>query len=158
MILLKTILFTLFIPGTVVVLIPFGIYQLGWQLEIFHLGALKWLGLAPLVLGVLGLLWCEKDFIFKGRGTPMPIDAPKQLVSEGLYQYTRNPMYVSVLSILLGEAIFLQSAGLLAYFVYMSIVFHFFVTLYEEKHLKKIFGNSYIQYCSQVHRWFGKKF
>ena len=71
----------------------------------------------------------------------------------GLYQYTRNPMYVGVLSVISGWALLFQSSTLAVYAMCIAASFHLFVLLYEEPHLRKVFGPSYEHYCSQVDRW-----
>jgi protein-S-isoprenylcysteine O-methyltransferase Ste14 len=98
-------------------------------------------------------LWCAWDFTFAGRGTPAPIDPPKELVVQGLYRYVRNPMYVGILSILLGEALLFASWSLFGYAAVVFILFFLFVVLYEEPILMRKFGESYLQYCKNVPRW-----
>src|SRR3989442_9350533 len=49
-------------------------------------------------------LFRSRDFALVGRGTPAPFDSPRQLVATGLYRWVRNPMYLSALSLLVGEA------------------------------------------------------
>ena len=151
MVVLKTLLFTVMVPGTVTVLFPYLL--LSSQLDFLHLelGWLQWVGLAPIVLG--GLVWCAGALAFIGRGTPAPIDPPKTLVVRGPYRFVRNPMYVGVWSVLIGEAVFFESAVLLAYSVLVLTVFHLFVVLYEEPTLRRLFGDSYERYCDSVPRW-----
>jgi protein-S-isoprenylcysteine O-methyltransferase Ste14 len=93
------------------------------------------------------------DFAVFGRGTPAPLNAPKKLVVRGLYRYTRNPIYVGVLTVLLGWAVMFRGMGLLIYAVCVAICFHLFVVLYEERHLQKEFGGEYADYRSRVSRW-----
>jgi protein-S-isoprenylcysteine O-methyltransferase Ste14 len=105
------------------------------------------------MFGAAGLLWCIWDFFSQGRGTLAPIDPPKHLVVHGLYQYVRNPMYVAVVTILLGEAIFfLSGAVLLEAGVFFSLAY-LFVALYEEPTLRRQFGESYEEYVRTVGRW-----
>ena len=61
-------------------------------------------GVIALAAGIAGLAWCLRDFALVGRGTPAPFDPPQQLVATGLYRWVRNPMYLSALSLLVGEA------------------------------------------------------
>src|SRR5712692_1024057 len=153
MIALKTLLFTILVPGTVTVLVPYLLLTSGFQLFPVEIGALRILGLPPILLGAVTYLWCAWDFTFVGRGTPAPIDPPKELVVRGLYRYLRNPMYVGILSILLGEALLFASWRL---FEYTAVAFSFFfllVVLYEEPMLRQKFGESYRKYCKRVPRW-----
>lgn len=100
-----------------------------------------------MLLGASIYFWCAWDFTFAGRGTPAPIDPPKKLVVRGLYRYVRNPMYVGVFSILLGEALFFESQRLLVYAAVVFFFFYLFVILYEEPILRQKFGESYQKYC-----------
>ncbi|MFH1538963.1 MAG: isoprenylcysteine carboxylmethyltransferase family protein [bacterium] len=113
-------------------------------------------GAAIIVPGVLIYLWCAWGFTFIGRGTPAPIDPPKELVAAGLYRYVRNPMYVGVLLVLLGEAVYFGSAALFLYSVIVFIMFNLFIVIYEEPTLKGKFGESYERYCRAVPRWIPK--
>jgi protein-S-isoprenylcysteine O-methyltransferase Ste14 len=88
-----------------------------------------------------------------GRGTLAPFDPPERLVVRGLYRYMRNPMYVGVLIMLLGEALFFESLALLWYAVIWFGVINVVVVAYEEPTLRGDFGESYDLYCRTVHRW-----
>ena len=93
-------------------------------------------------------------FTFAGKGTPAPIDPPKELVERGLYRFSRNPMYVGVLFILFGEAIFFATLLILGYMLVFFFCFHLFVVAYEEPTLRRTFGAAYKKYCDAVPRWF----
>jgi protein-S-isoprenylcysteine O-methyltransferase Ste14 len=153
MIALKTLIFTIVVPGTAAVYIPYLLLSSGLRPLALELGAFRLLGLAPLALGVLIYLWCAWDFTFAGRGTPAPIAPPQTLVVRGLYRFVRNPMYVGVLLVVLGEAIVLESALLLLYGVLLFVIFHLFVLSYEEPALQRQFGMSYEQYRNAIPRW-----
>lgn len=101
-------------------------------------------------------LRCVWDFIVRGDGTPAPIDPPRQLVIAGLYKYTRNPMYVGVLTVIVAEAILSSSLALLAYAGLLFLCFHAFVVFYEEPALQRRFGEDYAAYCGRVPRWVGR--
>lgn len=152
MLALRSIFFTIVVPGTVAVLIPYLILSrdgstAGTWTPV-HL-----LGLALMVAGTAILVRCIWDFASKGRGTLAPIDPPKELVVQGLYRYVRNPMYLGVLLILLGETAFFRSSALLQYTVGWFIVVNLFVLLYEEPALRRQFGDSYERYFRSVPRW-----
>ncbi len=110
--------------------------------------------MALVTAGVAIYGWCAWDFTFAGRGTPAPIDPPKELVLRGLYRWSRNPMYVGVLSVLAGETVLFLSLPLLVYALLVLTMFQIFIVLYEEPHLRRTFGASYADYCSRVPRWF----
>ena len=101
-------------------------------------------------------LWCKWDFAILGHGTPAPIDAPKKLIVRGLYRYTRNPMYLGVLILILGWAILFQATSLIFYALAAGAYFHMFIVVYEEQHLKHEFGKEYDDYCVRVNRWIPK--
>ena len=137
---LKTLLFTVLVPGTVAGLFP---YLLIRYLRLpLNLGAARWLGLLPLAVGIAIYLWTAYDFIEAGRGSPAPTNAPIRLVVRGLYRYTRNPMYIGVLNTLLGLALLFGSVGVLLYLLLVFISFHAFVLVYEEPTLRELFGKA----------------
>ena len=149
-----TVVFVLFIgPGPVLVVVPGFLAR--WEVHdtLFGLEPIRWLGGALFVAGVPLLAESVIRFVRKGRGTPAPVLPPKHLVVTGLYLYVRNPMYVGILSMLLGEGLILGSAAILAYAVALAFVFHLFVVLYEEPHLRKVFGSEYEEYSRRVRRW-----
>jgi protein-S-isoprenylcysteine O-methyltransferase Ste14 len=150
---LKTILFTFLVPGTVAGYIPYRILSSRGELRFNEIGLSQMFGGLLFVLGVAGYGWCASDFARVGKGTPAPIDAPKVLVARGLYRFVRNPMYVSVLSVLLGECIFFRSMRLFGYAAAVAIGFHLFALLYEEPTLSRKFGKPYEEYCKAVRRW-----
>jgi protein-S-isoprenylcysteine O-methyltransferase Ste14 len=102
---------------------------------------------------VLIYLRCAWDFATRGLGTPLPLDAPRRLVIQGLYRYVRNPMYVGVGTILLGEVVLYGSLALLIFCGVASASWHLFVIAYEEPHLKRLLGEQYEEYCRSVPRW-----
>lgn len=155
MTLFKTLLFTLLVPGTVAIWLPVQLLpaerlQTGGQYGVLSTG-----GIILMALGAIIYLKCAWDFTFTGKGTPAPIDPPKELVARGLYRYTRNPMYVGVFSVLLGETWWWASGELLVYAALVGLLFHCFITLYEEPVLRRQFGAPYEKYCQTVPRWVG---
>src|SRR6267142_3806268 len=113
MLLLRSIFFTFLQPGMVTVLIPYWLISSRGTGVLSSNQPLHYLGLPLIVIGAAGLLWCIWEFFSEGRGTISPIDPPKHLVVRGLYRYVRNPMYVSVMTTLIGEAIFFMSVRVL---------------------------------------------
>jgi protein-S-isoprenylcysteine O-methyltransferase Ste14 len=149
----KLVVFTVLVPGTVTVWLPlFFLYP-----DIRHRGlagvGTVVAGLVVMAIGAAGYLWCALDFAFFGKGTPAPIDMPKVLVVRGLYRFSRNPMYVSVLLMLAGEGVLFWSARLLEYTAMVFMAFHIFVLLQEEPALRKKMGTAYEQYAQDVPRW-----
>jgi len=147
---LRSLLFLILAPGVVAGYIPLALLRQGPQIET---GFFAYLAFPLWLIGVIVLLWCFWDFLVKGRGTPAPIDPPKELVVTGLYNYVRNPMYVGVLIIIIGHFLWFKIVGMIVYASVVFLAFHLFVTLYEEPYLKKTFGASYEDYVRKVPRW-----
>ena len=110
-------------------------------------------GVAVFLAGSLILLWCVRDFYVAGKGTLAPWDPPRHLVSVGLYRFSRNPMYVGVLLILIGWTLAVRSRSLLIYAVVVAILFHVRVVMNEEPWLARTFPNEWPRFKSQVPRW-----
>ncbi len=149
----KTALFFVLVPGTVAGYVPYQILRPLHFPTIPDWSAWNWAGTVLILTGMAGLLWCGWYFATEGRGTPAPIDAPKVLVVSGPYRWVRNPMYVCVAMLLLGEAAFFRSAALGQYLLLFVALVTLFVMLYEEPALRARFGEPYMQYCRRVWRW-----
>jgi len=147
---LKNLLFTVVVPGTVTVWLPYSWF---WGRHESEPGPWHWLAYVLIAAGTAIYLRCVADFMFAGRGTPAPIDPPKTLVARGLYRYVRNPMYLGVLLVLAGEALLFPSRGFLLYIIFFWLMVNLFVMGYEEPTLRKQFGESYLDYLRTVPRW-----
>jgi len=148
--LLKTLLFTFIVPSTVAVAIP------RYLIGSFFLPAPDVLTIAGAFVTCIGAciyLLCAWEFAVRGLGTPAPIAPTKFLVVSGLHRYVRNPMYMGVALVILGEAILFRSLHLVEYAVTMLLIAHCFVILYEEPTLRRQFGESYERYRRSVPRW-----
>jgi protein-S-isoprenylcysteine O-methyltransferase Ste14 len=152
---LRTALFTLLVPGAVLVLVPAALLASGLGPPL-NFGPARWAGLLPLVLGLTAIGVCFAEFVRRGRGTPAPYDPPRELVVAGLYRYVRNPQYVGVLLVVVGEALLAEAAILLGYSALLAVGYHLFVRYYEEPTLGRLFGESYSRYCGEVPRWLPK--
>ena len=149
----KSLLFFILAPGMVAGVIPLALFRTGSQIQT---GLFSYFAFPLWLSGVSILLWCFWDFIVKGRGTPAPIDPPKDLVVSGLYNYVRNPMYVGVLWVIIGHFLWFGFWNLLIYAAIVFIAFNAFVTFYEEPNLKQRFGTTYEDYLQRVPRWLPK--
>jgi protein-S-isoprenylcysteine O-methyltransferase Ste14 len=136
-------------PGIVAIVIPFIWLAATSRLHLAHP-----LGLVPLALGFVALLWCVRDFYVSGKGTLAPWAPPRKLVVVGLYRSARNPMYVAVTLVLVGWAWAFGSVGLFVYTAVVAIAFHLRVVLGEEPWLARTFGGDWQQYAEKVPRWF----
>jgi ribosomal protein S18 acetylase RimI-like enzyme len=95
----------------------------------------------------------EDSVVLSAVVVPGTVDAPKKLVVRGLYRYTRNPMYVGVLAVILGWVLVFRAVSLSGYAAFVGFCFHLFVVLYEERHLHQTFADDYDAYCTRVGRW-----
>lgn len=154
LLLLKLLGLTVLVPGTISVWLPFFVlfpqireYPPAWN-------ALSLLAILFIAGGAAGYSWCALAFAFAGR-TPAPIDPPKELVVRGgRDKYSRNPMYASVFTVLVGESLVFRSSALLRYAASVAIFFHLFVVFYEEPTLRRNMNGAYARYCAEVPRWF----
>jgi len=151
----KSLLYLILEAGLFAVYIPLTFLRTGPRIET---GVLSYLAIPLWMIGSLMVLRSFWDFTFKGRGTPMPIDPPKELVVTGFYRYVRNPIYLGVLSIFLGHFLWFGYWALLIYTVFAFIGVHSFVVLYEEPTLKRKFGAAYEEYLQRVPRWIPRFF
>jgi protein-S-isoprenylcysteine O-methyltransferase Ste14 len=152
MLFLRSLFWTILLPGLYAGLVPwryFGVSQV--QLDLSR--PLHLAGLASIGLGGVLLIACIWEFAHSGRGTLSPADPPRELVVRGLYRLVRNPMYLSVTLIVLGEVALTRSRGLLLYWVIWFVAVNLFVRGYEEPALRTRFGQSYEDYTRRVGRW-----
>jgi len=149
---LKSLLATVVLPGTITGFVPWAYYGLS-GVDVRSLRPLQLAGFPMLVFGALVLLTCIWEFARKGKGTLAPVDPPKHLVIEGLYRYVRNPMYVGVITILLGELLLVWTKSFAAYVAFVVVAVNVFVMGYEEPTLRRLFGREYEEYCRRVGRW-----
>lgn len=110
-------------------------------------------GLLELVLGVAILFSCVRAFAVSGRGTLAPWSPPVALVRDGLYKWSRNPMYIGVLLIVAGWALGFRSQVLWIYVAALAVAVHLRVVLGEEPYLARTYGDAWIEYRKRVPRW-----
>lgn len=149
----RTVLFVIFVHGTLVGLLPFLILFFGNEMFVYSGGMAGIAGLPLLGVGLWAYGICVRDFVTIGKGTPAIWDSPVHFIDKGLYRYVRNPMYLAILLILAAEALFFGSGLLWVYAVVVGVSFHLFVVLHEEPALKKKFGETYEEYRRTVRRW-----
>ena len=147
---LKTVVFTIFVPGTVAVLTPWWIagasHNRGW-------GFLTELGIFVTAVGAAIYFRCAWEFAVRGLGTPAPIAPTKFLVTTALHGHVRNPMYIGVALVIFGEAVLYRSLHVAEYGTAMLLTAHLFVVFYEEPALRRQFGHEYEKYRRTVPRW-----
>lgn len=146
--LLRSVLSFAALPGLVAYVVPLVLLRPRGQPP-------RLSGVVIAIFGTGVLLACVRAFHVRGRGTLAPWDPPQRLVRTGLYRYSRNPMYVGVLLVLLGWATAWQVRALWIYFGAMCIIFHLRVVLGEEPWLSAAHGDEWARYRRMVPRWIG---
>ncbi|WP_299368460.1 isoprenylcysteine carboxylmethyltransferase family protein [Winogradskyella sp.] len=151
---IKNLVFFILQPGLVVGLIPYLLLR-GRLKSILKddFSILSYLGIVLIIFGLSIALYCVYRFIIDGKGTLSPAHKTKALVVKGLYKYSRNPMYVGMSLVLIGEVLFTGSLRLLVYTVTVGIAFHLFVIFVEEPRLTRDFKADYLKYMNKVNRW-----
>jgi protein-S-isoprenylcysteine O-methyltransferase Ste14 len=149
---IRSLLWSLLLPGFYAGYVPWRFLGLD-RVELDFRSPTDVVGLLCIGLGTSLLAACILEFARSGRGTLSPLDPPRHLVVRGLYRYVRNPMYLSVTVIVLGEVLLSQSLALAVYWAIWFLCVNLFVMGYEEPTLGRQFGESYDEYRRQVGRW-----
>lgn len=151
---LGSALFLLVAPGFMAGLVP-------WLLTGWHPHSesppLQVAGAALIVAGVAALLHAFARFVIEGRGTPAPVAPTEHLVVGGLYRYVRNPMYVAVTAIIVGQALVLARPGLLLYALLFGLTTSAFARFYEEPVLLERYGAEFEEYRRAVPAWLPRR-
>ena len=151
--LLKTFVFTVFVPGTVAGYVPLRLRRGAAPVA----GVEAWAAISVIVIGIAIYLYTAFwGFALIGGGTPAPIAPTKILVVKGLHRFVRNPMYIGVALVIGGQAWLFHSLHVAIYMVCMLLTAHLFVLVYEEPTLRKQFGEEYDRYRETVPRWIPK--
>jgi protein-S-isoprenylcysteine O-methyltransferase Ste14 len=152
---IRSLFWTVALPGFFAGYVPWRFFGLS-QVRLESIGASQIPALACIGAGAVLLAMCIVEFARSGRGTLSPLDPPRELVVRGLYRYVRNPMYLSVTTIVLGEAMLTRSSALAVYLALWFASVNLFVIGYEEPTLRQMFGQSYEDYTRRVGRWIPK--
>jgi protein-S-isoprenylcysteine O-methyltransferase Ste14 len=150
--LLKNLIYTVVIPGFIV----------GWMPLVFLIQFRQWpetsslfgyLAFLPFSLGVTLYLSSMWQVLRKGQGTPLPLDPPQKVLTRGPYGWVRNPLYISFLLMVLGEALFFERVVLWLYLVFLASALQLIVVMVEEESMRRRFGALYSDYCNVTNRW-----
>jgi protein-S-isoprenylcysteine O-methyltransferase Ste14 len=114
-------------------------------------------GTGLIVVSIAVILYCSGLFSRLGRGTPVPIEPPQHLVITGLYRYSRNPMYVAQVAILLGLFLYRGELSLAGHAAIYAGVVQGWVVWREEPELRRRFGEEYLRYAQRVPRWIPRR-
>jgi protein-S-isoprenylcysteine O-methyltransferase Ste14 len=146
-----SLIFFVLQPGVMGGLIPLGLTG-GWQSHHPPL-VVALVGVLALAAGLGFLAHTIVRFAVEGLGTPSPVAPTQNLVVGGVYRYLRNPMYVAVIAVILGQAALLGRPGLVLYAAVFWVVVATFVRVYEEPTLSDRYGEQYAAYRAAVHGW-----
>ena len=150
--LLGTLLLLFIVIPVFLIWIPRAILLSPEHIYRFDIGVFRYLGLVPIVFGIVIFIFCSGSFAFIAKGTPIPFTPTKELIVSGFYRFVRNPLYIAGVFVLAGEALLFQSGGIFIYCLVMFGIFNLFIMM-EEKQLAEEFGSTYKQYCNSVPRW-----
>jgi len=148
-----SLVFLFMAPGTVAVLVPWIITR--WRMSDIPAGSaiLRPAGIVLIGAGALVLLEAFARFALEGFGTPAPIYPTDRLIVRGTYRFVRNPMYLAVETLILGQAALFGAFNLVIYGAMIAVTFHLFVIWVEEPTLRRTFPAEYRRYSASVHRW-----
>jgi protein-S-isoprenylcysteine O-methyltransferase Ste14 len=150
---LGSAIFFVVAPCALAGLIPWSITRWEFRPPFLGLELTRVIGVILILAGVPGLVDSFARFALQGLGTPAPIAPTRNLVVTGLYRYVRNPIYVAVVAIVLGQAVLLGDWRLIVYGALLWLAFHLFVVAYEEPTLEQTFGGEYEAFRANVPRW-----
>jgi len=150
---LGSVIFFLVAPAMIAGVVPWWMTRWRTRASLLDVLPLKIVGVILIGCGLAALLDSFARFALQGIGTPAPAFPTRHLVVTGLYRYVRNPIYVAVVALIIGQAFLFAGIGLLIYGVLFWIGFHLFVVGYEEPTLRRTFGQEYASYCANVPRW-----
>ena len=150
---LGSALFFVVAPLVLAGFVPWWITHWEFRPAFFGFELTRAIGLMLIIAGVPGVVDSFARFALQGLGTPAPIAPTQKLVVTGLYRYVRNPIYVAVVAVILGQAILFGDWRLMTYGGLMWLAFHAFVVTYEEPVLAQSFGAEYEDFRANVQRW-----
>jgi protein-S-isoprenylcysteine O-methyltransferase Ste14 len=150
---LGTLAFLILAPGTVAGFVPWWISRWQFRPRFFGFAGFRVVGVWLIAAGLLVVLDSFARFAVQGVGTPAPVFPTETLVVKGFYRHVRNPMYVAVAWMILGQGLLLGDPRILLYLMIPCLAAHLFVVFYEEPTLRKSFGVQYETYCAHVPRW-----
>lgn len=122
-------------------------------LPVYGNAASRLAGAALLAIGLLVTLFIVREHLKTGRVTPVAVEKPIKFIAKGIYRYSRNPMYLAILTAFFGGWLYFGHLLLLIYVLTAIPVLHLFVVYKEEPELKKVFGKQYEKYLKLVPRW-----
>lgn len=150
---LGSAIFFVIAPGIVAGYVPWRICHWHVRTPLLGTSLFRLVGVLLIVAGIPVLLDSFARFALQGLGTPAPIFPTRHLVVRGFFRYVRNPMYLAVVSLILGQGLFFGSVRVLEYGLAVWMGFYLFVLIYEEPILRKSYAREYDEFCANVRRW-----
>ena len=152
---LRMLVYAVSFLSLVLLAIPWLFYQIDVRVPAVHgeVGSWRIVGYTLAAVSLTAYLACSYVLTSRGKGPFVEFDPPKELVVEGPYRWSRNPMVTCLLGAMLGEAIGFSSTGILMMFCIVLILGHLQVTRIEEPLLRQRYGAAYEDYCRRVPRW-----
>ena len=147
---LGSALFFVVAPCVLAGLIPWSMARWEFRPAFFGLEGARLVGVLLILVGLPGLVDSFARFALQGLGTPAPVAPTKNLVVTGLYRHVRNPIYLAVVAIILGQAVLFGDWRLVLLGALLWLAFHLFVIAYEEPTLRDTFGSEYEAYRANV--------
>lgn len=127
----------------------FQIYQVPGMLDFFRS---KSIGILLTLISLIIFYISIKEFN-KFNEDPVPTTASNLIIVDGIYSYTRNPMYLGLLLMQIGLGMLLCIIHIVAFTIFTYLILKYFVIFPEEKYLEDKFGDKYIRYKKSVNRW-----
>jgi protein-S-isoprenylcysteine O-methyltransferase Ste14 len=150
---LGSALFFVVAPLVLAGFVPWWIAHWAFRPAFFGFELTRAVGVLLIIAGAPGVVDSFARFALQGLGTPAPIAPPRKLVVTGLYRHVRNPIYVGVVAVILGQALLFGDGRLLWYGALLWLSFHVFVLVFEEPTLEQSFGAQYEDFRANVPRW-----
>jgi protein-S-isoprenylcysteine O-methyltransferase Ste14 len=151
---LAALVFTLVVPFPMTVGVPWLITRWRFGRAYFGLEWTRGLGVVMIVVGAVLLLAAISWLAHEGVKPYPPIE---RLITTGPYAYTRNPMYLGVILILLGQGLLFGSLGVAIYGLCLLAVFHIFEITLDDPFIKKKIGKPYEDYLRDVPGWIPRR-
>ena len=129
---------------------------IGWLLDIpaFDMGETTKIAAAGVLLVVGFGIGLAAMSVFRRRGTNVePWRASTMIVAEGVFRWTRNPMYLGMTLVYCGLAILFESFAAFLLLPFVLIIIRSYVIAREERYLETKFGDEYRRYRQRVRRW-----
>ncbi|RIK67476.1 MAG: hypothetical protein DCC65_06515 [Planctomycetota bacterium] len=126
---------------------------IGTEIRLFWTGFRHLVGIGLFAGGLFTYVACSAWLIYCGRGPHVEFDPPKVFVATGPYRWVRNPVVITLMICVLGEAIYFGSLGMFVLIAVGCCFAQYQVTKIEEPRLRERFGETYVEYCNRVHRW-----